>query len=64
MKKVVLIFPDVNSLAESVTACEVSNAEVDTRALSLIGYLQEEQIAKACMDYGATILTPNKINEE
>lgn len=53
MKSVILIFPDAVRMAHFVLTNDVSNAEANTKELSLTAYLNEEQISIACSLYGA-----------
>ncbi len=53
MKKVILIFPDTVRMAHFVITYSISNAEANTKELSLYAYLTEDQIALACTLYNA-----------
>lgn len=55
MKQVVLIFPDTATLFDYIFAYEISNAEVNSRELSLTTVLTEEQIVLASTKYSAVL---------
>jgi len=56
MKKVLLSFPDTSSMTEFILLNETSHAEVNSNERSLITYLDEEEIVKACTEFGALLM--------
>jgi len=56
MRKVLLLFPDVSFMTEFIIANKISHAEVNSNERSLITFLGEEDIVKACTEYGALIM--------
>lgn len=55
MKRAVLIFPDTSSLADFLLSYQLSHAEVASGNRSLTAFLTDEQIVKACTQYGAVL---------
>jgi hypothetical protein len=56
MKSVVLVFPDVTTMAEYILKQRVSQVQTDSTAITITGVLPDEKIAKACTDYGGEII--------
>ena len=56
MKKVLLSFPDTSSMSEFILLNKTSHAEVNSNERSLITYLEEEEIVKACTEFGALLM--------
>ena len=56
MKKVVLIFPDIQTMTEFVLRNKIAHAEVNTREVSLTSFLSDNEIATACSWYNASLL--------
>ena len=52
---VVLIFGDVNDLADFVLSGEMSGVEVNSSECTLTGVLTKVQVDIACKDYGAYV---------
>jgi len=57
MKEVVLIFPDVQSMADFIIAEKISKAEADSFEQTVIGAVSEDQIEVAKQVYGAMLKT-------
>ena len=55
MKEVVLIFPDVQSMADFIVREQISNAEADSFEQTIIGAVSEDQIDIAKEVYGAML---------
>jgi hypothetical protein len=55
MKKVILVFPNVTSIAEFLLVHKVSKAIVDSQEKVLKGIMSEKDIDIACKQYGAKI---------
>jgi len=55
MKEVVLIFPDVQSMADFVIAEKISSAETDSFEQTVIGTVSDDQIEIAKEVYGAML---------
>ena len=55
MKEVVLIFPDVQSMADFIIKEKISNAEADSFEQTVIGAVSEDQIDIAKEVYGAML---------
>lgn len=55
MYRVILIFGDVNDLADFVLSEEMSGVEVNSFECTLTGILTKEQVDIACKNYGAYI---------
>jgi hypothetical protein len=53
MKKVVLVFPDNNCIADFVIKYRVKGAEVNSSTQTLSAILSEEELRIASLDYGA-----------
>ncbi len=56
MKKVVLQFPDPDTLTEFMQQYTIASAEVDIKGLTLTADLTEEEIVNACTNYRALLL--------
>ena len=56
MKKVLLLFPDMSSMTEFILLNDISHAEVNSTEKSLNTYLGEEEIVKACTEFGALLM--------
>ena len=61
MKKVLLSFPDTSSMTEFILLNNTSHAEVNSNERSLITYLNEDEIIKACTEFGA-LLMPSMVD--
>jgi hypothetical protein len=57
MKKVILIFPDINALSDFIQDYLIPGVEVNTLHLSLTGVLTERQVEDACNNYLAILST-------
>jgi hypothetical protein len=57
MKEVVLIFPDVQSMADFIVAEKISKAEADSFEQTVIGVVSDDQIEIAKQVYGAMLKT-------
>jgi hypothetical protein len=55
MRKVILIFPDVASIAEFLQHYKVSKSLVDSAEKSLKGIMSEADLIVACKQYGAKV---------
>lgn len=55
MRKVVLIFPDVTSIAEFLFTYKVSKAIVDSSEKMLKGIMSDKHLNIACRQFGAKI---------
>jgi len=53
MQKVLLVFPDVTTMAEFVVKQQVNNAEVNSLEQTLVATIRDEQIEVAEKIYGA-----------
>lgn len=53
MRIVILIFPDTLMMSDFIMQCRISNAEVNSRDLTLTAVLSEKQIEVACAKYQA-----------
>ena len=56
MRKVLLLFPDMSSMTEFILLIKISHAEVNSNERSLITYLDEVEIVKACTEFGALLM--------
>jgi hypothetical protein len=55
MRKVILIFPDVTSIAEFVLTYRISKVIIDSSEKKLQGTLHEKHLAIACKEFKAKI---------
>lgn len=53
MRKVVLIFPNNSAIASFIFKYRIAKAEVSSAEQSLSGPLSDDEITKACTEYGA-----------
>lgn len=63
MKKVVLLFPDISSMADFIMNEKVGNAEANTFEQTLIAIVTDKEIVTAQRIYGAIIKASIKTNE-
>ena len=50
------MFPDMSSMTEFILLIKISHAEVNSNERSLITYLDEVEIVKACTEFGALLM--------
>jgi hypothetical protein len=55
MRKVILIFPDVTSIAEFILTCKVSRVIIDSSEKMLRGIISDAHLRIACKDFGAKV---------
>jgi len=55
MKKAVLIFPEVTSMAEFILSQRISRAQSNSNDLTLTGVMTEQQIATARKQFKAKV---------
>lgn len=57
MKRTVLLFPNASAIADFVLENEVNNAEVNSREQKLTAELTDQEIALACTQFGAVVIS-------
>jgi hypothetical protein len=55
MRKVILLFPDLASIAEFLLTHKVSKSQVDSTQKTLSGIMAEKDVVIACEQYGARV---------
>jgi hypothetical protein len=63
MKRSTLIFPNSDKLFEFIISLDAASSETDSRSCTLTAWLTDQQIASACTQFGAHLVSTSSIPE-
>ncbi len=61
MKKVTLLFPTPDMMTRFIEESHLIDVDIDALNKTIIGAFTEEQIVRACTNYGALLQSPETI---